>query len=484
MLFPPLHDPPPGEALRVAGRSLTFAELRAAAATLAAGLQGLERVAVWAEPELETCAGVLGVLAAGAAAVPLNPRAGERELRHVVADSAPGAVLCGPGAELPELLAGTPRVEVDVNARVPRELPPEPDPDAPALVVYTSGTTGPPKGAVLSRRAIAANLDALFDVWEWTAADVLVHGLPLFHVHGLVLGTLGPVRRGCRLVHVGRFSPEAAATELAGGGTMFFGVPTMYHRLAAAAEAEPAVAAALGGTRLLVSGSAPLPAREHARVERICGQRIVERYGMTEALMICSVRASGDRRPGYVGPPLPGVELRLVGEDGAELREPDAIGEVELRSPSLFQGYLNRPDATAAAMHDGWFRTGDLAAVAPDGYVRIVGRRSTDLIKTAGYRVGAGEVEGALLEHPGVAEAAVTGEPDEDLGERIVAWVVPAPGASPTEEELAAHVAGLLAPHKRPRAVRFLEALPRNELGKVLKASLRSPARGGAGHAR
>jgi malonyl-CoA/methylmalonyl-CoA synthetase len=250
----------------------------------------------------------------------------------------------------------------------------------------------------------------------------------------------------------------------------------MYHRLAAAAEKEPGVARALGRARLLVSGSAPLPAREHERIERLCGQRIVERYGMTETLMNCAVRASGDRRPGYVGPPLPGVELRLVDDEGAVVAEPDAVGEIEIRGPNLFLGYLNRPDATAEAIREGWFRTGDLATRAPDGNVRIVGRRSTDLIKTGGYRVGAGEVEGALLEHPAVAEVAVTGEPDDDLGERIVAWVVLAPGATASEQELAEHVALLLSSHKRPRAVRFVEALPRNEMGKVLKTALKLSA--------
>lgn len=473
-LFPPLLDPTDAEAVRVAGRALTYRELRAAAAAVAAGVEGRSRVAVWAVPELETVVAVVGVLLAGGAAVPVNPKVGPRELEHVVADSAPEGVLAAPGAELPPPLASLPRVHVEVAARGAGDLPAERDPEAAALVVYTSGTTGPPKGAVLPRRAIASNLDALFAVWEWTKADVLVHGLPLFHVHGLVLGTLGPIRLGGRLVHVGGFSPQAVARELAGEGTMLFGVPTMYKRLADAAEEEAAIAAALARARLLVSGSAALPAREHVRIERLSGQRIVERYGMSETLMNCSIRASGDRRPGYVGPALPGIELRLVGDEGEPIAwDGETIGEIQVRGPNLFTEYLNRPDATADAFTDGWFRTGDLATLAPDGYVRIVGRRSTDLIKTGGYKVGAGEVENALLEHPGVVEAAVTAEPDDDLGERIVAWVVPSAEAAPSPGELADHVARLLAPHKRPREVRFLEELPRNELGKVRKTALR-----------
>ncbi len=472
-LFPSLLDPPGGQALSVAGRSLSYRRLSDAVAALAGELAGRERVAVWAEPSLETAVAVLGALAAGTAAVPINPGIGERELEHILGDSAPGCVLGPPGTALPPALAALSRVAVDLGARGV-ELPPEPPAEAPAFVLYTSGTTGPPKGVLIPRRAIACNLDALAEAWEWTEQDVLVHGLPLFHVHGLVLGTLGPIRLGGRAVHVGRFSPEAVCAELAGEGTMLFGVPTMYHRLADAAEGDSAIAAALTRARLLVSGSAALPVCEHRRLERATGQRVVERYGLTETLMNCSIRASGQRRPGYVGPPLDGIEVRLAGDDGAAIEawDDETIGEVQVRGPNLFSGYLNRPDATAAAVKDGWFSTGDLATRAADGYVRIVGRKATDLIKTGGFKVGAGEVEAALLEHPGVAEAAVTGEPDDDLGERIVAWIVPRAGDRPSERELAEHVAGLLAPHKRPREVRFLEELPRNELGKVRKAAL------------
>lgn len=475
-LFPALLDPAAPVSFRFGERALGLPELRAAVAAHVPHLQGASRIAVHATTELETAVGVLTGLAAGVAVVPVNPKAGERELGHVVADSEPTLVLAAPGAELPPPLAALPRVDVNVEARSDAAWPAEPPPETPALVLYTSGTTGLPKGAVLPRRALAANLDSLASVWEWTAADVLVHGLPLFHAHGLVLGTLGPARIGCRVVHVGHFSPEAVAKALDGGGTMLFAVPTMYHRLAEAMEADAGIAGALRRSRLLVSGSAGLPAREHERLERLCGQRVVERYGMTETLMNCSTHCSGERRAGSVGPPLPGVELRLVDDAGAVLEAADGetIGEIQVRGPNLFLGYLNRPDATGAALREGgWFATGDLATRTPDGFVRIVGRRSTDLIKTGGYRVGAGEVEGALLEHPAVAEAAVTGEPDNDLGERIVAWVVLAPGATVSEAELADQVARLLTPHKRPRAVRFLPALPRNELGKVQKTRLR-----------
>jgi malonyl-CoA/methylmalonyl-CoA synthetase len=471
-----VHELGDQPALRVDGRELSYRELREAGAAVAHTLRETERVAVWAEPTLETCVAVVGATAAGVPVVPVNPKLGTTELRHVLEDSAPDLLLGAPHEALRELDNAPPVDSVDVAARS-GELPADaPEDDAPALIVYTSGTTGLPKGAVLSRRAVASNVDALADAWDWTPEDRLTHGLPLFHVHGLVVGMLGPLRLGCRLDHLGRFEPSRVVAAFEGGATMLFGVPTMYNRLAAAAEHDPAVADGLRGARLLVSGSAPLPAPVFERVVEATGQRIVERYGLTETLMNTAVRADGERRPGYVGRALAGVEVRLVGDDGddIEVSDDETIGEVAVRGPNLFSGYLNRPEADEEAIRDGWFFTGDLGTRAPDGYWRIVGRRSTDLIKTGGYKVGAGEVEVALLEHPAVAEVAVTGAPDDDLGERIVAWIaVEDSERQPDPQELADHVAGLLTPHKRPREVRFVDELPRNAMGKVVKQRLR-----------
>ncbi|MER7534797.1 acyl-CoA synthetase [Streptomyces sp. NPDC097704] len=474
-LFPALADPSDRPALRVGPDTLTYAELARAAGALAGRLDGVERVAVWATPTARTAVAVVAALLAGVPAVPLNPRTGERELAHILGDSAPGLVLAGAEDELPGGLGALPRVDVELTG--PEAPPAAPvDPEATALVVYTSGTTGPPKGVLLSRRAVAASLDALAEAWSWTADDVLVHALPLFHVHGLVLGILGPLRRGGEVRHLGGFSVDGVARELGdGGGTMLFGVPTMYHRLADALDANDRLTDALAGARLLVSGSAALPVHDHERIAAATGRTVVERYGMSETLMNTSVRPGGEPRPGTVGTPLAGVDLRLVDEDGSVLAELDGetVGEVQVRGPNLFSGYLNRPDATAAAFDGDWFRTGDMAVREADGGVRLVGRKATDLIKSGGYKIGAGEIENALLDHPGVREAAVTGEPDPDLGERIVAWVVPQDGEKPpAEAELADHVAGLLAPHKRPRVVRYLDALPRNDMGKVLKKAL------------
>jgi malonyl-CoA/methylmalonyl-CoA synthetase len=483
-----LHQPTDAEALRFAHHSVTYRKLRVVTAALASRLSGVCRVAIWATPELETCVAVVSALMAGVPAVPINPRLGTRELQHVISDSNPELVLTTPDAVLPGMLRAVPRLGVDLHAdlnpqRAAAALPGEPDPASPALIIYTSGTTGPPKGAVLPRRALAADLDALATAWQWTAQDVLVHALPLFHVHGLVLGVLGPLRLGGALHHLGSFSVEGVARELAGAATMLFGVPTMYHRLAEAAERDPQVAAALGRARLLVSGSAALSVRDHQRIAAATGQHVVQRYGMTESLITCAARIDGPRRAATVGLPLAPVALRLVDDSGEilEVSDDDTIGEIEVAGPTLFLGYLNRPDATARVLREGWFRTGDLATRAPDGQLRLVGRRATDLISSGGYKIGAGEIETALLEHAGVAEVAVTGEPDPDLGERVVAWVVTASDPPPTSRELAEHVASLLAPHKRPRVVHFLLALPRNDMGKVRKNELVNTPRLGAG---
>jgi malonyl-CoA/methylmalonyl-CoA synthetase len=479
-LFPAISAGGNAPALSFGDRGLDYAQLRAAVLATAARLGDARRVALWATPTLETAVGAVAALVAGVTVVPLNPKSGERELAHVVGDSRPELVLAAPGEELPGALADLTVVRPELAVTGPEpSWPEEPDDESPALVIYTSGTTGPPKGAVIPRRALRTTLDALAEAWDWTGDDVLVHALPLFHVHGLVLGVLGPLRRGGGVRHLGRFTTEGVREELAGGATMLFGVPTMYHRIAQDLDADAGLVKALAGARLLVSGSAALATRDHRAIEAATDRRVIERYGMTETLMNTSVRPGTDHRPGTVGTPLDGVELRLVDEAGAPfeaaaIMDGETVGEIQVRGANLFSGYLNRPDATADAFTtDGWFRTGDMAVLDPDGAVRIVGRKSTDLIKSGGYKIGAGEIENVLQEHPSVAEAAVTGEPDPDLGERIVAWIVPAdPAAPPTADELAAHVAAHLAPHKRPREVRHVSALPRNDMGKVMKRDL------------
>jgi fatty acid CoA ligase FadD36 len=423
------------DAVTVDGRACSYEELLGAAGAVARRVAGRVAFAVRAAATLETVAAVVGGLLAGVPVVPIAPDAGPDERAHILRDS---------GAEV---------LPVDFAERADFAGAPAGD---TAFVLYTSGTTGPPKGVVLSRAAIAADLDALAEAWRWTAEDTLVHGLPLFHVHGLVLGVLGALRTGSPLVHTGRPSPAAYA---AARGSLYFGVPTVWHRVVR----DEAAARALAGARLLVSGSAPLPSPVFEALRELTGHEPVERYGMTETLITVSARAAGERRPGAVGAALPGVATRIAAPV-------DGIGELQVRGPTLFDGYLGRPEATAASYTaDGWFRTGDIAAIDADGTHRIVGRASTDLIKSGGYRIGAGEVENALLAHPAVREAAVVGAPHQDLGQEIVAYVV-ADGVSAAE--LTDFVATRLSVHKRPRRVRFLAELPRNAMGKPQKRLL------------
>jgi malonyl-CoA/methylmalonyl-CoA synthetase len=429
-------------------------------------------VALWATPELPTVAALVGNALAGLVTVPLNTAVGARELAHVLGDAAPRAVLAADPAAFRDKTPQVQAIALDGGGAPPAA----PAPDDPLLVLYTSGTTGAPKGAVITHRNAAFDLDALAGAWGWTPDDQLVHALPLFHVHGLVLGVFGSLRVGGCLRLLPRFTPEGVCSAMGDGGTLLFAVPTMYHRICEHAEATPGDAARLARARLLVSGSAGLPLRENERILRLFGHRVVERYGLTETLINTAARHDGPRTPGTVGPALPGITLRLVDDQRRPLAGgPEAIGEVAVRGPNVFPGYLNRPDATAEAIDaDGFFYTGDIATLAADGDVRIVGRRATDLIKTGGFKVGAGEIEAALLEHPAVREAAVIGVPDDDLGERIVAFVVAYEGQLPEARELIDHVAGLLAPHKRPRTVRLVASLPRNAMGKVLKKQLAS----------
>ena len=449
-----------GDAVRIDGVTLSRSDLVGAATSVAERVGGAHRIAILATPTAATVLAVTGCLIAGVPFVPVPADVGAAEQAHILTDSGAQAWL----GDVPADLAGLAHVPVRQHARSWHRYP-EPSPQSTAMVIYTSGTTGPPKGAVLSRGAVAADLDALADAWQWTPEDTLVHGLPLFHVHGLVLGLLGSLRVGNRFIHTGKPTPQAYA---AAGGTLYFGVPTVWSRVVA----DPDSARALAGARLLVSGSAALPVPVFDRLTELTGHPPVERYGCTETLITVSTRADGERRPGSVGLPLPGMQTRLVDDDGSPVNpDGETIGSLQVRTPTIFDGYLNRPDATAAAFTpDGWYRTGDAAVIGPDGMHRIVGRESVDMIKSGGYRIGAGEIETVLLGHPGVAEVAVVGLPDADLGQRIVAFVVgeAAPG------QLIDYVAQQLSVHKRPREVRLVGKLPRNAMGKVVKKELMS----------
>lgn len=451
-----------GDAVRIDGAVLSRSDLTGAATAVAERVGAAQRVAVLATPTVTTVLAVTGCLIAGVPVVPVPADVGAAETRHILSDSGAQVWL----GERPSADEGLPHIPVRLHARSWHRYQ-EPPPDSTAIIMYTSGTTGPPKGVPISRAAIGADLDALAEAWQWTADDTLVHGLPLFHVHGLVLGLLGSLRVGNRFVHTGKPSPSAYAQAR---GSLYFGVPTVWSRMAD----EPDAARALSSARLLVSGSAALPTPVFSRLAELTGHQPVERYGSTESLITVSTFVAGEHRPGWVGQPLTGVQSRLVDDNDAPLpHDGETIGRLQVRAPTMFDGYLNRPDATAEAFDaEGWYRTGDVAVIDGGGMHRIVGRESVDLIKTGGYRVGAGEVETALLGHPGVAEAAVVGLPDDDLGQRIVAFVVG--DASP--DELTDYVAQQLSVHKRPREVRTVDSLPRNAMGKVLKKELVSGA--------
>ncbi len=442
-----------------------LAERTAAAAGrfAAAGLQPGDRVLASAGPSLDLIVAYVGALRYGLTVVPVNTAYTGHELSLVAADATPAlAVLDDParGAELsravPPDLAGLPgpATSVDLDRAAPDDV---------ALVVYTSGTTGLPKGAPLTHANLLASAHAVRIAWRWQPDDRLALALPLFHVHGLGVGLHGTLTTGASALVVPRFDPAAIASAVRDhGATMFFGVPTMYHRLAGSAHLGD-----LRGLRLAVSGSAPLPADLHDAVARGGGQRILERYGMTETIMLVSNPYDGERRPGTVGFPLPGVSVRLVPREGG-------VAEIEVTGPNVISGYRNRPDATGTAFSpDGWFRTGDLGVLDDDGYLVISGR-AKELIITGGYNVYPREVEEALRAHPAVADAAVVGAASAEWGETVVAFVVPADpiDTRTLRVELEQWCADRLAPYKRPRDWRWTDRVPRNALGKILRHEL------------
>lgn len=461
MLLTSLHPKSPdlADAIRVGEDSWGRGDLVGAATAAAERIGGASGpIAVLARPSIDTVLAVVAGLIAGVPIVPVPADVGVAERRHILTDSGAVAWL----GESPDEAEGLPHVPVRRHARSWHQYA-EPRPESTALIVYTSGTTGAPKGVQLSRRALAASLDGLAEAWAWTPDDVLVHGLPLFHVHGLVLGLLGSLRVGNRFVHTVKPTPEA---YVAAKGSLYFGVPTVWSRVAA----DESCARALSAARLLVSGSAPLPVPVFDELRRLTGHAPIERYGATETVITLSTRADGERRAGWVGHPLTGVRTRLLGEDGsAAAHDGETVGQLQIQGSTLFSGYHNLPEKTAEVLtEDGWYRSGDVAVVDAGGMHRIVGRESVDLIKSGGYRIGAGEIETVLLGHPGIVEVAVVGVPDDDLGQRIVAYVV----GEVAEDDVINFVAQQLSVHKRPREVRRVDSLPRNAMGKVLKKEL------------
>ena len=457
-------------------KEFTFGEVdaraeRMAVALEARGLRAGDRLLVQLPNSVEFLDIFLACVRLGVIFVPVNVLYKDREVQHIVTDSAPA--LCVVTPELrSNLPPGAPAIDVASLAAEAGDVPtgaPQGDRtrgggDAPAALVYTSGTTGRSKGAVLSHRNFAANAMNLVGAWAMTNIDRYLAVLPLFHVHGLGNGVAGWLACGCRMRLVDRFDATRIVAQFdAFQPTLFFGVPTMYVRLL---ELDAAVAARIGrSVRLFVSGSAPLPASVLEAFREKFGQTILERYGMSETLMNISNPCAGERRAGTVGLPLPGVSVRLVDHDGVPVGD-NTIGEVELRGPNVFSGYWNNPAATAAAFRDGWFRTGDLAERSADGYYTLRGR-SSDLIISGGFNIYPREIEELLLEQPGVKEVAVVGAPDSRRGEVPVAYVVS--DGSFDEAALNDVCKRSLASFKLPRGFVQVASLPRTALGKVQK---------------
>lgn len=456
--------------------TLTFGEIEARANCMARelaarGLSRGDRLCVHLPNSVDFLDIFLACTRLGVVLVPINVLYRERELRHIIADSAPMGVIVprGSDAVYPDdaPIWYLDEVAASARGREPHRPNISLDGDDPALIIYTSGTTGTAKGAVLTHNNLAANGVTLATVWRFTENDRYLAMLPLFHVHGLGNGLHCWLISGCRMRLLERFDQRSTPAVMAEfRPTVIFGVPTIYVRLLDEQCVSNAQAAAIAGNaRLFVSGSAPLPAHVHEAFRARYDHTVLERYGMSEALMIISNPYEGERRAGSVGFPLPGVSARIVDEDGNALDD-DAVGEVEIKSPMLFSGYWKRPDATVAAFRDGWFRTGDLATRASDGYYTLRGRKG-DLIISGGFNIYPREIEELLLEDPRVREATVVGTPDDVRGEVPIAYVVADDSLDFTELERLCR--SQLASFKIPRSFIRLNALPRTALGKVQK---------------
>jgi malonyl-CoA/methylmalonyl-CoA synthetase len=460
----------------------SYGDLDRRAAALAGALTSVgvevgDRVVVQVDKSPDAVALYLGCLRIGAVYVPLNTAYTPSEVALLLEDAGAALFVGRPGSPAPPLPSGCAVRKMDVDGSgslgeeaetaEPAAVEPRHGSD-PAAMLYTSGTTGRPKGAVLSCRNLVANARALVHAWRFGPDDVLLHVLPVFHVHGLFVALHCAFVTGATVRLHPRFDVAAVRRDLA-RSTVMMGVPTHYHRLLA----DPAFGAGdCAGVRLFTSGSAPLPAADHEEFSSRTGHRIVERYGMTETMILTSNPYDGDRVAGTVGFPLDGVDLRVVGEDGRSVAR-GAPGTVEVRGDGVFLGYWGQPDVTAAAHRaDGWFVTGDVGSLDGDGRLTLLGRQS-DMIITGGLNVYPSEIEAVLDSVDGVVESAVVGVTDPDLGEAVVAVVVTEPGASFDEERAAGACAGRLARFKHPRRYVVVDDLPRNAMGKVQKAELR-----------
>ena len=475
------------------GGHSTYAELLGEAIAwrdrLASARAG-DRVAYLISPGRAHVAVQLAVWARGGIAVPLGVSHPLPELEYALDDARPTVVVADPALPQTPHLAATalaraatiltlppPGPHPGADPHAPTN-PTPPHPSSPALLIYTSGTTARPKGALITHRNLTAQITTLTTAWGWTRADRILHTLPLHHIHGVVNALACALWTGATC-EFGSGAPASTWDRLASGDiTLFMSVPTVYSRLVRAWEdAAPATrrrwSRGAARLRLMVSGSAALPVATLERWREITGHTLLERYGMTEIGMALSNPLEGERRPGHVGPPLPGVEVRIVDDEGRPVAHGEQ-GEIEVRGPQVFHEYWGRPAETDSAFRDGWFRTGDEGCVGEGGYYRILGRRSVDIVKTGGYKVSALEVEEVYRTHSAVQDAAVVGVPHEEWGEQLcAAWVRAADSEGAAAAELRAWGKERLAPYKVPHLFRAVPELPRNAMGKVQKADVR-----------
>jgi malonyl-CoA/methylmalonyl-CoA synthetase len=441
------------------------------------------RVALLVAPGFEYTAAQWAIWRAGGIKVPICLSATEPEWEYALTDSQASIVLAD-AANTPKIAPLCARLGVrlvnvnELSGDATRALP-DIDVNRRAMVLYTSGTTSKPKGVVTTHANIQAQIESLVEAWEWTAADRIPMFLPLHHIHGIINITGCALWTGALIEPFARFDMNAILDRVrADAYTLFMAVPTIYVKLIQAIEAaaeldRAAITASFKTMRLMVSGSAALPASVHEQWTALTGQELLERYGMTEIGMALSNLYRGERRPGSVGAPLPKVEVRLKAENGPIITAEDEPGEIQVRGPGVFAAYWNRAEATAESFEDGWFRTGDMA-VLERGYYRIMGRLSVDIIKSGGYKLSALEIESVLLEHPLIAECAVIGLPDDTWGEAVSAAVVLKDAATLDLKTLRDWCKDRLSVYKIPQRLLAVQELPRNAIGKVTKAAVKA----------
>ena len=468
--------------------SYTYADLLVAANQVASCLLsgqpdlGEARVAFMVPPSFEYAAVQWGIWEAGGIAVPLCTSHPLPEIAYVLRDTEADTVVTHPDFEekLRPLLSGrSARILSTSETAKARECSlPNVATERRAMILYTSGTTSKPKGVVTTHRNIMAQTTTLIDAWEWTAGDQILNVLPLHHTHGIVNILLCALWAGAACEMLPKFDADTVWRRFVKSDlTLFMAVPTIYIKLIAAwekatREDQQIMSKACAKMRLMVSGSAPLPASVFEKWKAITGHTLLERYGLTEVGMVLSNPLHGDRKPGSVGMPLPGVEVRLVDDAGHTIRDEGGAGEIQVKGPNVFLEYLGQREATAKAFRNGWFCTGD-EAVIEEGYCRILGRTSLDIIKTGGNKVSALEVEEVLRTHPAIRECAVVGVKDQEWGERVCAAVIPTPTRTLSLGDLRNWAKERLEKSKVPTRLMLLEELPRNVMGKVSKAELK-----------